>query len=240
MQGVGNSLIVVHTLCTALSTRSGLMPFQTGCPHGRARPAALFTAWQHERFFSNVPMPLFYSSLAAIEQQTAQLDHLTCQHCHRPDQLVSHGFVYKKQIGGEPKPVGKRVFCSNRRQRSGCGRTMQLYLDSIIRGLHYAGTVVVAFMMALLSGASVRLAYGQATGAADPRHAWVWLTRLEAQLSCHRSVSHQAPLHDAPAPTLARRPPRYSLLFGTWEALLHRFACPLCSHYQHHTQRSLF
>jgi hypothetical protein len=184
-------------------------------------------------------MPLFYSSLSAIEQKTAQLDRLTCQHCHCSDQLVPHGFVYKKQLGGEPLAVGKRVFCSNRRQRSGCGRTMQLYLDSVIRGLHYAGTVVVAFMMALLAGASVGQAYGQATGAADPRHAWVWLTRLEAQLSCHRSVSHQVPLQDAVPPAFAWRPPRYSVLFTAWQMLLHSFASPLCSNYQRHTQRSL-
>ena len=78
-------------------------------------------------------MQIYYPSLQAIEQQTMQLDSEQCAHCKQTHQLVSHGFIRKKRAGAEPEAVGKRVFCSNRNHHAGCGRTMQLYLDSTVR-----------------------------------------------------------------------------------------------------------
>ena len=83
-------------------------------------------------------MQIYYASLPAIEQQTRQLDHAQCRHCGQTQQLVSHGFIYKKQVGADPIATGKRVLCSNRHQHTGCGRTMQLYLDATVRYLHVA------------------------------------------------------------------------------------------------------
>ena len=64
-------------------------------------------------------MRTYYPSLPAIEQQTGQLEHEHCAHCKQAHQLVSHGFVRRKRVGGEPEAVGKRVFCSNRNNRMG-------------------------------------------------------------------------------------------------------------------------
>lgn len=183
-------------------------------------------------------MQIFYPNLSAIEQQTRQLDDASCRHCGKTQQLVSHGFVYKKRAGAEPQAVGKRVFCSNRKRRTGCGRTMRLYLDSTVRWLHHAGAHVVAFMLALIAGRTVQQAYGQATGATDPRHAWRWLDRLCAQLSSYRSLAHQPPLPGADATAAASRPVRHGLLASTCTQLLQRFGPPLCANYQRHTQRS--
>lgn len=185
-------------------------------------------------------MQIYYPSLPAIEQQTKQLDHAQCAHCKQTQQLVSHGYVYKKQIGAAPQAVGKRVFCSNRKRYTGCGRTMRLYLDSTVRWLHYTGAHVVAFMLALMAGSTVQQAYWQATSKADPRQAYRWLHRLGAQLSSYRSLSHQPPLQDADAstPAAAKCPVRTGLLVSTCKQLLQRFGPPLCANYQRHTQRS--
>lgn len=202
-------------------------------PHGTAEPMA------HCVFFiPGAAMHIYYPSLSAIEQQTRQLDQVPCHYCQQTQQLVSHGFVYKKQAGAAPQAVGKRVFCSNRQRHTGCGRTMRLYLDSTVRWLHYAGAHVVAFMLALMAGRTVQQAYSQAAGTDDPRHAYRWLHRLGAQLSCYRSLSHQPPLQDADAPGAANRPIRTGLLGSTCKQLLQRFGPPLCANYQRHTQRS--
>jgi hypothetical protein len=42
-------------------------------------------------------MQIYYESLDAITQQTAQLDRLSCRHCGQTAQLISHGYIYKKQ-----------------------------------------------------------------------------------------------------------------------------------------------
>ena len=193
-------------------------------------------------FISGAAMHIYYPSLSAIEQQTRQLDQVPCHHCRQTNQLVSHGFVYKKQTGTEPQAVGKRVFCSNRQHYTGCGRTMRLYLDATVRWLRYAGAQVVAFIWVLIAGSTVQQAYWQATGTADPRHANRWLHRLGAQLSGYRSLSHRPPLQDADiaaaVSVAANRPVRYGVLASTCTQLLQRFGPPLCANYQQQTQRS--
>ncbi len=138
--------------------------------------------------------------------------------------------------------IGKRVFCSNRNQHTGCGRTMRLYLDSMVQYLHYTGQHVVAFVLALMIGMGVQQAYCQTTGTDDPRHAYRWLHRLCAQLSCYRSLWHQPPLPqtDTPiaSPIAANRPVRKGLLASTFQQLLQRFGQPLCAHYQRQLQRA--
>ena len=75
-------------------------------------------------------MQTYFPSLDAIHQQTMQLACEPCQHCGQAHQLVSHGFIRKKQPGGQDlQPVGKRVFCSNRYRHTGCGRTTLLAED---------------------------------------------------------------------------------------------------------------
>jgi hypothetical protein len=191
-------------------------------------------------------MQTYYPSLQAIHQQTLQLELAQCRHCGQTQQLVSHGFVRKKRVGGEPQAVGKRVFCSNRHCRTGCGRTMQLYLDSTLRYLHHAGSAVVAFVLSLLAGMSITLAYTQATGAHSPRHAYRWLHRLHAQISAYRSLFHQpllAQQQTAVATHNQSQHPhrlRRSLLASTFGALLTRFKQPLCQAYQFQLQRPFF
>jgi hypothetical protein len=183
-------------------------------------------------------MQIYYASLSAIDQQTMQLDHARCRHCQKAHQLVSHGFIYKKQPRADPAAVGKRVFCSNRNCRTGCGRTMRLYLDANVRSMHYAGACVVAFVLALIAGMTIERAYAHATGAATPRNAYRWLDRLGAQLSVYRSLSHRPALQDAAPGVAANRPLRLVSLGSTFKALLQRFAQPLCAVYQSQLQRS--
>lgn len=182
-------------------------------------------------------MQIYYPSLQAIEQQTMQLEHAQCRHCGQTRQLVSHGFIRKKRVGAEPAAVGKRVFCSNRNNRTGCGRTLQLYLDATIRCLHHAGCRVAAFVWSLAAGMTILNAYHQATGTASPRHAYRWLHRLGAQLSVYRSVSHRPPLQDTAQIGAAKRPARLLLLISACEVLLQRFGQPLCAAYQLQLQR---
>lgn len=184
-------------------------------------------------------MQIYFSSLQAIEQHTTQLDLARCAHCQRTRQLVSHGFVRKKRAGAEPEAIGKRVFCSNRNQRTGCGRTMQLYLDATVRYLHHAGAAVVTFVLSLIAGMSIERAYTGATGASSPRHAYRWLDRLTAKLAFYRSLSHRPPLRETSAGNAPNRPLRLISLMATFEVLLQRFGQPLCAAYQQQLQAPL-
>lgn len=191
-------------------------------------------------------MQTYYPSLDAIHQQTQQLELEQCPHCQQTQQLVSHGFIRKKRNAGDPQAVGKRVFCSNRHRRTGCGHTMQLYLDSTLRYLHHTGSAVVAFVLLLLAGIPIVMAYTQATGVDSARPAYRWLHRLDAQINTYRSLFHQPLLeqqqtvvathNQSPHPHRLRR----SLLAPTFGALLTRFKQPLCQAYQFQLQRPFF
>lgn len=183
-------------------------------------------------------MQIYYTSLQAIKQQTMQLDNECCFHCKQSDQLVSHGYIYKKQQCAEPIAIGKRVFCSNRNRYAGCGRTMRLYLDAMVRYLNYAGSHVVAFVLALMTGMTVQCAYCQTTGIADPRNAYRWLDRLCKQLSDFRSLSHQPLLQEADSSAAAHRPARWPLLASTFNWLGRQFGQSLCENFQLQLQRS--
>ncbi len=183
-------------------------------------------------------MQIYYPSLEAIHQHTMQLDHAKCIHCNQTNQLISHGFIYKKQTCAEPAAVGKRVFCSNRNHRTGCGRTIQLYLDSIVRYLHHAGACVVAFMWSFMNGMTIADAYHQATNADTPRNAYRWLNKFTVQLSHYRSLIHQPLLQNIATAVTATSQRRY-LLASTFQALWQRLGEPLCSQYQQSLQRSL-
>lgn len=97
---------------------------------------------------------------------------------------------------------------------------MRLYLDAAVRWLHYTGAHVLAFMPALMARRTVQPAYDHATGTDDPRHAYRWLNKLDAQLSGYRSLSHQPPLQDADASVAASRSARTGLLISTCTLLL--------------------
>lgn len=186
-------------------------------------------------------MQTYYPSLEAIHQQTMQLGGEQCKHCRHANHLISHGFIRKKQAGGrEPQVVGKRVFCSNRRSHTGCGQTMQLYLDSTLRYIHYAGSTVVAFALLLLTAVSITMAYRQATQAQTPRNAYRWLDRLHTNMSFYRSLVHQPPLEPPTDPGGRPHCARRRLLSSTFSALLTRFGQPLCQACQSQLQRSFF
>lgn len=131
-------------------------------------------------------MPLFFKTIDQINQFTLSLElnqgQVICANCKQCDQFVSHGFVYKNLNHGKTMLVGKRLFCANRRQRSGCGRTLRLYLAEQIPMLVYSTLQMTIFLKALLACNTIQNAYEAATGTNDPRNAYRWLNKLKSKL----------------------------------------------------------
>lgn len=180
-------------------------------------------------------MKIYHPTIEAIHQATLQLESEPCPNCGKINQLVSHGFVYKKRCHGQALAVGKRVHCSPRRGHTGCGRTTQLYLDSVVPHMHYVGQCVITFVALLLAGVSVEAAYPHSTGTHEPRHAYRWLARLTGQFPAYRSLTHQPPLHETDGPPLD---PRRGLLDATFRHLRAHFGEPMCACYQQQFQRA--
>lgn len=132
-------------------------------------------------------MKRFFDSITSIDHFTHNLNlhqnTLQCAGCAQSDQFVSHGFVIKFRHNAQPEKVGKRIFCSNRYQHTGCGRTFQLYIASEIPSFQYDAIRLFVFISALFANFSVVSAYQKFTGASgEARHAWRWLNQLMRRL----------------------------------------------------------
>lgn len=184
-------------------------------------------------------MQRFFPDFDSLDRFTLSLralgDQVSCPHCLNTRQLISHGRVYKQRSISRRVIVGKRVFCSNRYQHQGCGRTFQLYVALAIPGLRYGTSEVFRFLSSLRNGHSLEAAYTKATGQTDPRHGWRWLQRLQDNLT-HFRCALQGRLE--PSRVVEGCSRRLKLLLTTVHALFEQLPeCP-CVQFQCQQQRA--
>ena len=136
-------------------------------------------------------MKRFYPDFNTINDFTLSLgfhqNQLECTHCAKNDQFVSHGVVYKHRSSSHREKVGKRILCSKRYGRQGCGRTFQIYVADEIPSFRYGAAHLFVFITALIAKSTIEAAYLQATGQSESRNAWRWLNKLMIKLSEYRT-----------------------------------------------------
>ncbi len=185
-------------------------------------------------------MQRFFNDFEAIDVFTLSLefhqDRLECVHCSKHDQFVSHGIVYKQRSSTVRKKVGKRIFCSNRYGRLGCGRTFQLYLSDEVPTFRYNAAHLFVFIASLLARYSVKKAYFAATGKSTCRNAWRWLNQLVKQVTTFRSFLKSRP--KIISHSFDDKVHRFQVLLPTLLQLSQHFKTNLCSNYQKKTQRA--
>ena len=179
-------------------------------------------------------MQRFFEDFKAIKQFTLSLDYyqdeLECSHCLKNDQFVSHSIVYKQRSMTLSEPVGKRIFCSNRYGRSGCGRTFQLYVADELPSYQYSAAHLFIFVASLLENLTVPESYEKATGQSESRNAWRWINKLMCRLIDYRSVLRvRAEIISTQFKSSVRR---FKILLPTLARLVAQCSgCP-CAHYQ--------
>jgi len=183
--------------------------------------------------------PIFFDSLKTLNLYTLNLGsiHLdrVCQHCQSNQQWVSHGFVYKKAYAGNKETVGKRVLCSNRGNKQGCGHTVRLYLSHRTPNKQYSANIIFLFLsLSVISSYSIHQAYCQATGADSSRNAYRWINAIFSNLYQYRSLLHQLPLITPIKPFASTR---LQLIHETFSLIHQRF--PSAQLYQSFYQLNL-
>lgn len=143
-------------------------------------------------------MPKFYDDLDSLQQVTLNLDFyldvFACLFCLKSDQFVSHGFIFHRTNGKNIAITGKRILCCNRRGRSGCGRTLTLYLKEKQPRYVYSSAHINVFFLMLLAGQTIPKAYQIATGAYEPRNAYRWMDSAKLKLIEYRALLKQKTL----------------------------------------------
>jgi hypothetical protein len=125
---------------------------------------------------------------------------------------------------------GQRVFCSDRGQRSGCGKTFPLFLAAILPRHTFNATLLWALLLKLLRGATIKAAAEILTLPFSLEAVYGLVRRCRHRLDAVRSFlyrEHPAPVSGQPDPFLQ-----------TLEHLQQTFAQDSCAlaAYQRHFQ----
>ncbi|MFC3121117.1 hypothetical protein [Agaribacter flavus] len=134
-------------------------------------------------------MQRFYSTVTELNFFTLSSNSLLfnqpCPHCQCADQWVSHGFNYSQS--GEVR--GKRIVCCARFGKQGCGKTIALYLASMLPKRRYALDTLFRFICALIQGKTVERAYYHALKHPhySQRQAYRWLNALYKKIGTFRT-----------------------------------------------------
>ena len=184
-------------------------------------------------------MKLFFNSMQHLNKYACEVKAVACcPHCANKHFLISHGFVYKKTVNGAKCIIGKRIFCSNRFSRSGCGRTFQLYLSLHLPRIHYDATHLNIFVHSITNNESIYLAYSKATGCYDSRNAYRWLKKLHAHLILFRGYIYKSGL-DVLACLDKHQDNRFrSILASTLAVLFIALKSDYCQHFQEMAQQA--
>lgn len=93
----------------------------------------------------------YYSSEKGFAPIRARLKLMPCPHCKRQGTLVLNGHL----CGYDDKRVvnrGRRIFCNNRKMRSGCGKTFSFLLADWIRGFTIFAKCLATYLEKLQEG----------------------------------------------------------------------------------------
>lgn len=76
-----------------------------------------------------------------------------CPHCRTVGTLIRHGVLTGFDDSSPRRTVrARRIFCSNRHRRRGCGRTVSVWYADKIRRLSLVGRTVWAFLKRAVAG----------------------------------------------------------------------------------------
>ncbi|GEM_PF-1075012 len=118
----------------------------------------LFLVWAA---IGDVPFALsFCAQRGGVEGRTFSLKQSPCPHCGCVGTLNRHS----RALGNDPGTAngetfrGQRVFCSNRGQRGGCGRTFSCLLADVLPRHTFTAARFWGWLVELLAGLSLKAA----------------------------------------------------------------------------------
>lgn len=83
-----------------------------------------------------------------------QLKHTPCPHCNTVGTLIRHGVLTGFDDSNTQRRTirARRIFCSNRYRRRGCGRTFSVWIATKIRRLSLTTRTLWAFLQRAVGG----------------------------------------------------------------------------------------
>jgi hypothetical protein len=152
----------------------------------------------------------FVADQIALDGVLLDAKLMSCPHCRVTGMLIGHGLLrgYAER-SSELVVRGRRIFCSNRGRKSGCGRTFSVILSTVLSGFVVRTLTLFTFVQAVLTGLSRRAAWLSEVASAFSLSSGyrVWRRLASAQAALRSWLSRQVP-----APTCTSHEPLAALL----------------------------
>jgi len=134
--------------------------------------------------------PRFVHDRAGLDAVLAEAKQIACPHCRRIGMVVGHGLLMGyAEHGGEWLVRGRRLLCSRRFRRSGCGRTFSVLLATVLAGFVVRAGSVSRLLESVVAGGWCRkAAWEQAAPGLTLRSGYRLWARLLAVQSRVRTV----------------------------------------------------
>jgi hypothetical protein len=149
--------------------------------------------------------PRFVSDEVSLAEVLHGIKLWACPHCRETGTLIGHGFLRGYAERGSGLVVrGRRIFCSNRGRRPGCGRTFSVKLQTVVSGFVVSTVTLWCFVQAVLGGLTLRAAWlVEAAGTLSLSSGY----RLWRRLGAAQSALRARLCREAPAPPSNARDP---------------------------------
>jgi hypothetical protein len=145
-----------------------------------------------------------------------RLKQTRCPHCQVVGALIRHGFLYGFDESSPQRRTvrARRIFCSNRQARRGCGRTFSVWCADKIRRLSLTAAALWRFLQGVV--ASGILAAGNAVDGRLSQRTWqrIWRRFDRGQSKIRTALCGRCPPPELPPrlPTKAARQPAAQVL----------------------------
>jgi hypothetical protein len=128
-----------------------------------------------------------------------------CPHCRTVGTLIRHGVLTGFDDSSARKTVrARRIFCSNRHRRGGCGRTVSVWFADKIRRLSLATRTVWTFLQRAVAGSIAAAIRAIKSSRSDRTLRRVWARFQRNQTAIRTALLSRGPPPDAPAASSRR------------------------------------
>jgi hypothetical protein len=170
-----------------------------------------------------------------------RVKQISCPHCKTIGALVRHGFLrgFDETSPRQKTVRARRIFCSNRQARPGCGRTFSVWLADKIRRLSLSAGALWRFLQAAVIGGIPAASRAIGGPSSDRTMHRIWVRFDLAQSKIRTALCGRGPPPESPAPPTAnpaRRPAAQVL--AHLQAAFPNVHCPITAFQQ--TMRAFF
>jgi hypothetical protein len=170
----------------------------------------------------------FYRDDAEWAAIVERLKLTPCPHCRAVGTLIRHGVLTGFDDSSPRRTVrARRIFCSNRHRRCGCGRTVSVWYADKIRRLSLVARTVWAFLKRAVAGTIAAAIRATQSTRSDRTMRRVWTRFQRAQSAIRTALLNRGPPPEISAAAFRR--PAAAHVLAHLQSTFPRAGCPVAA-----------